>query len=297
VEKERAGSIPVFLLRSSILHAVTYFAAGILFSSIFDYRRLFDSPIIRDYMRAFGSPEVAWGPWLQPLRGLLLGAAILPFRSFLAGKKAGWIYLWLLFLGLGIVGTPAASPASFEGLIYSKLPLWYHLVGLPEICLQTLAYSWLVHLYLRHPKGLVRDLPPVFGSILGAIAGGCFAFMGYAVASIAFAYASGSGLSNAEGSMNLRTQGLFIAPFLLNGVLVFSSSRGRLPIKRFLPLLALAYPLNALAVAAYQGLFYGGISAAYVLLAPLLPAAIVAAAARPRAATEADPLARRRPSG
>ncbi len=293
MEKERAGSVPVFLIRSSILHTITYFVAGTLSSAIFEYRRLFDSPIIRDYMRGFASPEVAWGPWLQPIRGLILGAAILPFRSFLAEKKAGWLYLWLLFLGIGIVGTPAASPASFEGLIYSKLPLWFHLIGLPEICLQTLAYSWLIHLYLRHPRGLVRDLPPIFGGILGAVAGGCFAFIGYAVASIAFAFASGSGLENAESSMSLRTQGLFIAPFLLNCALAFASAHGRVPIKRFLPLLALAYALNALAVAAYQGLFYGGISAAYVFLAPILPSAIAAWAARPKApaAAKADPIA------
>jgi hypothetical protein len=284
MEQDGGKPVPVFLFRSAIIHTLTYFAAGMISSSLFDYRKVLEAPIIRDYMLGYGATSVVWGPWLQPLRGLVLGAAILPFRSFLAERKTGWLYIWALFLCIGIFGTPAAAPASFEGLLYSRLPLWYHLIGLPEICLQTLAYSYLLHLYMRHPKGIVRDLPPVFGSLLQAVAGGCFAFVGYAAVSIAFAFASGVGLENAEGAMTLRTQGLFIAPFLLNSALVFVSLKGRSPIKGFFPLLAAAYVVNALAIAAYQAIFLGGASAVYALLAPILPAMISAAAARPKKA-------------
>lgn len=75
MHERKASSIPVFLLRTTFIHTLTYFAAGILFSSILDYRRVLAEPVIRDYMVEFGSPAVGWGPWFQPLRGLVMDGA------------------------------------------------------------------------------------------------------------------------------------------------------------------------------------------------------------------------------
>ena len=35
------------------------------------------------------------------------------------------------------LGTPAAAPSSFEGVVYTRLPWWFHLVGLPEMLVST----------------------------------------------------------------------------------------------------------------------------------------------------------------
>ncbi|HKZ89344.1 MAG TPA: hypothetical protein VJ300_03700 [Thermoplasmata archaeon] len=37
-----------------------------------------------------------------------------------------------------------AVPGSIEGLVYTKLPLWFRAISLPEILLQTQAFSWLL---------------------------------------------------------------------------------------------------------------------------------------------------------
>ncbi|MEJ2195355.1 MAG: hypothetical protein P8X73_10935 [Ignavibacteriaceae bacterium] len=53
----------------------------------------------------------------------------------------------------GILSTPAAAPCSVEGLLYSKLLIWYHLIGLPEILLQTLTFSLVLTCWMRRkPK-------------------------------------------------------------------------------------------------------------------------------------------------
>ena len=60
------------------------------------------------------------------------GLVLLPFRIVLAATRWGWLQLWLLIVGVGIVSTPAAAPSSIEAVIYTRLPLWYHAVGSPR---------------------------------------------------------------------------------------------------------------------------------------------------------------------
>lgn len=287
MEREK-GSTVLFMTRVAIVHFITYFIAGLIASRVFDYKNIFTLPIIRDYMLPYGSPTLTWGPFLQPIRGIVLGLAILPFRDFLGEKRFGWLYLWLIFICFGIFGTPAASPASMEGILYSRLPLWYHIIGLPEILLQTLAFSWLTHFYLRHPKGIVSALPPVFGTIIQSLAGACFAFVGYAIVSICFALAAGVRIEASGDSMSLRTQGMFILPLLINSALIFASGIGKLRPsgnRGFAFLTLTAYASNAAAIVAYQALFLGGPSLLYALVAPILPAMITAYVARPVART------------
>jgi hypothetical protein len=283
-------SVRLFVLRVTIAHTLTYFVAGLLAATILDYRSAFEQPIIRDYMQPFGSASVFWGPVGQLLRGVIIGLVLLPFRHVLADTRRGWLYLWLLLVGSGIVSTSAAAPASIEGVIYTRLPLWYHVFGLPEMLLQTLAFSIVVHLYLRHPTGLLQALPSVWGVIVQALVGACWAFVGYALASILFALAAGADIA-ADSNTSLRTQGVFVAPFALNAAITLGvklAAVDRRPGRVGVFVLVLAS--NAGAIALYQVLVLGGVSVAYALLAPVLPAAIIAAvsvnhpAAKPRIA-------------
>jgi hypothetical protein len=54
-------------------------------------------------------------------------------------------------VGLAIFSTAGAAPGSVEGIIYTKIPLGLQLIGLPEVLLQTLAFSLLVTTWHRHP--------------------------------------------------------------------------------------------------------------------------------------------------
>ena len=225
----------------------------------------------------FGSTSVFWGPFIQPIRGLIIGLVLIPFRGFLADEKYGWLYLWLIFVGIGIVSTPAAAPCSIEGIVYTKLPLWYHFFGLPEILVQTLVFSVFVYLYMRHPTGIVDALPPVYGVLLQSFAGACFAFIGYAVVSIIFAIA-GNVEIQAEANMSLKVQGLFIAPFVCNFVIITFLNHGKYlkEVKRIIIFLVI-WLSNAILVAAYQEIILNSADIFYAIIAPILPAVIITA--------------------
>lgn len=56
-------------------------------------------------------------------------------------EERAWLKLWIVFAGLGIICTPGPAPASIEGIVYSQLPLEFHIKGAPEILVQTLLFS------------------------------------------------------------------------------------------------------------------------------------------------------------
>jgi len=91
----------------------------------------------------------------QVLRGLLFALAILPFREKIFETKYGWFHLWVLFVIFSILSTSGAAPGSIEGYIYTKLPLWYHLGYLPDIMLQTLAFSLLIYMWEKKPTKII----------------------------------------------------------------------------------------------------------------------------------------------
>ncbi|MFK4806257.1 hypothetical protein ACI3KX_10335 [Microbacterium sp. ZW CA_36] len=260
-----------FLVRVTLAHVVTYFAVGLVAATVFNYEELFAQPIIRDFMRPFGSVAVIVGPLLQVVRGLIIAAVLLPFRSVLVARL-GWLWLWLLFIGVGILSTPAAAPGSLEGAVYSQLPWWYHLIGMPEMLVQTLLFSALTGLIARHPDGVMAALPPVLDRVVRALVVTCLSFIGYAVVSVIFALASGAAVGSAE-NLSPAVQGVFVAPFVANGVIAFfasaNGSRGRAAAA------LISYAFGAVAILGYQALVFGSAGLLYALVAPVLPAAIL----------------------
>ena len=153
---------------------------------------------------------------------------------FICDKKRGWLVLWNIVIVFGILSTPAAAPSSIEGMIYSKLPLWYHLVGLPEILLQTLAFSFLLVHWEKRLHRSRTGKSSLVAEWIGAIATGCFAYIGYAVGAITSLLLLTEDLDMAiatvEGQMEgggaaLKTQFMFIAAFMVNVVFVFGLAR------------------------------------------------------------------------
>jgi hypothetical protein len=260
-----------FLVRVTVAHVVTYFAIGLVAAALLDYEELFTQPIISDFMRPFGSVAVIVGPLLQVVRGLLIAAVLLPFRSVLAGRL-GWLWLWLLFIGIGILSTPAAAPGSLEGAVYSQLPWWYHLIGMPEMLVQTLLFSVLTAFIARHPEGVLAALPPVFDRIVRALVVACLSFVGYAVVSVVFALAAGAAVGASE-NLSPAVQGVFVAPFLANGIIAFfaTSESGM----RRAAAALLSWAVGAAAIIAYQTIVFGSAGVLYALVAPVLPAIIL----------------------
>lgn len=261
VAREESGVS--FVLSATLYQCVTYFAFGLMASAIFRYDALFSLPVIGDYYRPYGSAASLVGPASQLLRGALFGLVLLPLREFLRGERLGWLWLWMLFLVIGIVGTPSASPGSIEGAIYTRLPLWFHLIGLPEIGLQTLAFSLLVHRRLRSRE---HPLPAAATRAIRCLAASCISFIGYTVVSVAFALLSGVKVDQADASPAVLGQ--FLAPLALTFV---AALMDRIDNKLRH---ALLYAASAGSIWLYQELVLGSGGWFYSLLAPLLPVAI-----------------------
>jgi hypothetical protein len=180
VETSGAGSsVPgfaAFTWRVMALQMVTYFLAGIAAYSLFDYKTLFSTGPLRDFMRPVDSVWVAIGPGLQFVRGALFALVLYPFAAVFLSRKRGWLTLWGLFLGLAILGTAGPTPGSLEGVIYTKLTLGSHLRGLPEVVTQTLLFSLGLVAWCHRPArwknalAIVAVALIVLMSIAGALA-------------------------------------------------------------------------------------------------------------------------------
>ena len=70
------------------------------------------------------------------------------FGAILGGLACGLVGL---LVGVGILSTYAAGPSSVEGVIYTELPLKYHVFGIPEVFGQALAFSMCLVGWYRHP--------------------------------------------------------------------------------------------------------------------------------------------------
>lgn len=144
-------SFPTFALRVTACHVVTYFIAGVFAVFVLDYKGVFATEALACFMRPVSDPVVALGPSFQIIRGLILAAALYPFRQMFLSRPRGWLLLWGLFLGLAILSPVGPTPGSVEGFIYTKVPVWSQMVGWLEGIPQTLAFSMLVYAWHTRP--------------------------------------------------------------------------------------------------------------------------------------------------
>jgi hypothetical protein len=143
---------PAILLKTAVVHTVTYFVVGLLASTLLDYAGRFAEPSVATFMRQAKDPWVASGPLFQTVRGLLFGIAFYPLREIVFARERGWLVLWLVLLVVGVLSPFGAAPSSIEGMIYTILPLSFHLMGLPEVTLQALLLAFLSHYWVNHPE-------------------------------------------------------------------------------------------------------------------------------------------------
>ena len=138
--------------KTVVVHTVTYFVLGVVCYFVFDYASKFADPAYAGVIRSLDHPLVMAGPLFQPVRGLLFALVFYPLRDVLFRKPNGWLLLWWMLLVLGILNTFGPTPCSIEGMIYSPLPFWDHITGLPETVLQSLAFAGVLHYWVQHPE-------------------------------------------------------------------------------------------------------------------------------------------------
>jgi len=137
--KQYAG----FFIRFTITHTLTYLVFGLIFMNLANYFIFFESDtLLRQVMRPADSPIVQMAVVIQLARGLILASAVFFIRNSVLESRYGWLKLFWLMLILTSIGAVITGPGSIEGLIYTKFS-YDPLIGMPEVVLQILAFSWL----------------------------------------------------------------------------------------------------------------------------------------------------------
>ncbi|MCL4861404.1 MAG: hypothetical protein KJZ93_18445 [Caldilineaceae bacterium] len=137
-------------LKTTALHTVTYFIVGFLSFTLLDYTAKYADPAIASFVRQTDHPLVAAGPFFQILRGFLFGIVFYALRESIFPHKRGWLTLWLALVIVGILSPFGAAPSSIEGVIYSVLPVWFHVINVPELVIQAGLLAFLTHYWVNH---------------------------------------------------------------------------------------------------------------------------------------------------
>ena len=135
-----------------VVHTLTYFAVGVMAFLLLDYATLYAQPDLAGFMRPTTDRMVMAGPLFQPIRGLVFALVLFPVRGVIFGQPRGWLVLWGLLAGLGIVSTFGPSPGSIEGLIYTQVAPAHQLLGLSEVVAQSLLLAMGVTYWVNHPE-------------------------------------------------------------------------------------------------------------------------------------------------
>ncbi len=299
MSRTRLAEFGRFAWRVAVAHSLTYFLFGLVASTLFDYASLFTRDVIRDYMRPVEASG-AVGLAVQPLRGLVFALALWPLRRFILERRHGWLLLWSLIVLIGIVSTPAAAPASIEGIVYSRLPLWYHLIGLPEMLGQTLAFSAVLVWWERRaaaqaarPDHGRRSSPVVEAMKVISIA--CFAYVGYAAGALSWVALSHARVSTGAAAGSLRTQLMFVVAFAANvAAIALVSRRWRAGKMASWQLFLLFWAIDSATPFLYRVVVFGRSSPAFAAFLGLLPAVVILLGVRsafPRRTAVAPPAA------
>lgn len=149
--------------KTAVVHTVTYFLIGLLSYTFFDYTAKYADPVVANFMRQTDHPLIALGPALQVIRGFLFGIVFYALRETIFPNKRGWLTLWLILVIVGILSTFGPSPSSIEGMLYTVMPMWFHVVGFPEVFIQSGLLAFLTHYWVNNPDK--KWLGWVFGII------------------------------------------------------------------------------------------------------------------------------------
>jgi len=149
--------------KTTLVHTVTYFVIGLLSFLFLDYSARYADPTVALALRQTDHPMVAAGPLFQVLRGFLFGIAFYALRDLIFAKQRGWLTLWLVLLIVGIFSPFSSAPGSIEGVVYSTLPMWFHIMSLPELIVQSFLLAFLTHYLVNHPEK--KWLGIIFGAL------------------------------------------------------------------------------------------------------------------------------------
>ena len=140
------------LFKTASVHVVTYFIIGVLSFVFLDYTVKYSDPTVAGFVRQTDHPLVMAGPFFQILSGLLFGIVFYLLRESIFPHTRGWLTLWVTLMIVGILSPFGAAPSSIEGMIYTVLPAWFHIVNFPELFIQSGLLAVLTYYWVNHPN-------------------------------------------------------------------------------------------------------------------------------------------------
>ncbi|MDR2233113.1 MAG: hypothetical protein LBE56_08330 [Tannerella sp.] len=144
-----------FIWRVTAAHTIAYFVAGVIAMNALNYTELFPRLLI---MRPITDPIIALGAGLQVIRGVLIALILLPVYKVLTEGKYGFLKLGLLLLGLSVLSTFAAASGSFEGFIYTTIPVSEQIVGYTEAVIWILLFIGIFAAFYMFEKKAITIL-------------------------------------------------------------------------------------------------------------------------------------------
>jgi hypothetical protein len=141
------------IVKTMVSHTITYFLVGALAFLTLDYAKtVYSDPSVAASSRPVFDPMVMAGPLFQPIRGLLFGVVFYLLRERFFRRSRGWLILCVTLVVIGIIGQFTGGLGSIEGLVYSRVPVSYQLLLLPEVFIQSFLLSVLLFYWIHHPK-------------------------------------------------------------------------------------------------------------------------------------------------
>jgi hypothetical protein len=118
------------ILKTTIVHTVTYFVIGPLAFTVFDYSAKFADPVVAGMLRQTDHPPVSAGPLFQVIRGLLFGVVFYALRDVVLPCPLAWRRVkvglpagrgQLASSPLGGTGHLGLSTSAWEERLYASL--------------------------------------------------------------------------------------------------------------------------------------------------------------------------------
>jgi hypothetical protein len=159
---EKKQSLPAYVWQIASSHMIAYFIAGVLAYYFMNYKEYYSSQSLSLLMRPTDSPWVAIGSGLQLFRGAIIAVVLYPFKKVFLEEKYGAAKLSLLISGLSFLSTIGPAPGSFEGYLYTILPVQYHLLGIPETIIYVGLFSIMVVWRYKNQKKVYTVLSIIF---------------------------------------------------------------------------------------------------------------------------------------
>ena len=162
MEKESKNQLIKFVLKVTYAHTISWFVAGVIAVYLMSYEQWFLTEPM-SFMRPTTEPIIRLGMALQIFRGVLVGFVLYPVRKVFFEERLGYWKLGLVILGLSVVATFGPAPGSFDGYIFTNLPLSMHLACYPEALLWISSFIGILYISNKYEnKKIARIIPMVF---------------------------------------------------------------------------------------------------------------------------------------